>query len=121
VTIIGKFGLIGAPERQKDLLDNSTDYIELGDATVIREATMWWTFEMPIGNKAMTGRHRVLIDSSGIGLDNDYSFISEIDGVEFDVDVSGTTARLVIVTNGIGENPKMVYRLETLSRRHNEV
>ena len=116
MSLIGKFGVVGTPEQQLDLLDNNTEYLVLGDATILREITMWWTFELPVLDKAMTGKHRILIDSSGIGLDNDYSFIDEIDGVEFDVDISGTSARLKIVTSGLGENPKMVYRVETLSR-----
>ena len=116
MSLIGKFGVIGAPERQLDLLDNNTEYLVLGDATALREITMWWTFEMSTLNKAMTGRHRILIDGAGIGLDYDFSYLNEIDGIEFDVDISGTDARLKIVTSGLGENPKMVYRTETLSR-----
>jgi hypothetical protein len=116
MTLIGKFGVVGAPERQLDLLDNNTEYLVLGNATAIREFHMEWTFELPILDKAMRGKHRILIDGAGIGLEYDYSFLNEIRGVEFDVDILGTDARLKIVTSGLGENPKMVYRLESLSR-----
>jgi len=99
------------PEVQQDLLDNNTDYIVVGDKTVVRKVVLDYSFELPIAGRAITGRFTFNHDGSNVDLENAYNFIKPlIDGVAFSGAIVGNEIRLVIVTNSIGENPTIRYR-----------
>lgn len=116
MSLIGKFGLIGVPEEQRDLLDNNTDFIVLGDVSEIRGVQMEWTLELPISGRSMNGIFRIVHNGVDANLDNFYSYIGtdEIETITFGTQIVGSDLRLTIITSGIGENPKLRYRKQTL-------
>lgn len=95
---------------QKDLLDNNTDFVVVGDKTTDRVVILDYSFQLPIGGRELNGRIVLLHDGATAEIINNYSFIApEITTVTFGAAISGNDLRLTIVTSGIGENPKLVY------------
>lgn len=102
-------------ELQVDLLDNNVEQIVVGDATVHRKVVLNYSFELPIGNRALTGWFVFNHNGTVVDLDNQYSYTEpEIEGVEFEADISGNDIRLIVTTNLVGENPKLRYRISTV-------
>ena len=99
------------PVVRVDLTDNNTEYIVVGDKTVDRMVVLDYSYEMPIGGRAITGKFIFNQDGSLVNLDNDYSFVPpKPSGVTFSADLSGNDIRLKVVTNSVGENPTLKYR-----------
>lgn len=101
----------------RDLIDNNTDYIVVGNITTDRKVVLNYSYELPIADKAITGRLTLNHDGSSVNADNDYSFLDQavVDSVEMSAVIVGTELRWTIVTNGVGENPTVKYRRLSIS------
>ena len=115
MTSVAKFGRIGIENVQVDLTDNNTEYIVVGDATVDKEIRMDYSFQLPIGKRSISGQFVFTIDGITVGLEHEYSFIPpEMKVVTYSASIVGTEVRLTIVTDNVGENPKLVYRKDAV-------
>lgn len=104
-----------SPEIQVDLQDNNIEIIVVGDKTVFRKIIWNYSFELPIGDKALTGCFVFNHNGTNVDLDNHYSYIPpEITGVTFNASIVGNDIRLTVTTNGVGEHPKLRYRAVTI-------
>ncbi|MBN2256680.1 MAG: hypothetical protein JW704_02500 [Anaerolineaceae bacterium] len=111
MTAIVKFGPLSDEVYRRDLLDNATEYLIVGNIAVDRQICIEYTLDLPIGNRSQTGKIVIIQDADGVDLDHHYSFaIPEFDEVNFDVDISGTNIRLLIECTSLGENPVFLYR-----------
>ena len=100
-----------SPVIQQDLLDNNIDYIVVGTKTIDRKVILDYSFELPISGRSLVGQFTLVHNGVSVDVDNYYSFIEpEISGVTFGASIVGNEIRLVIVTNLVGENPKIRYR-----------
>jgi len=98
------------------LLDNSTDFIVVGDKTKERKVVLDYSYELPIAGKAITGTFVFNHDGTSVDLDNWYSFLDKsiTKSVTFGAVLSGSEIRLTIVTNSVGENPTIRYRRSSI-------
>ncbi len=104
-----------SPEIQVDLLDNDVKIIVVGDKTVFRKIVWNYSFELPIGDRALTGCFIFNHDGTSVDLDNSYSYVPpEITGVTFGASIVGNDIQLTVTTNSVGENPKIRYRAVTI-------
>lgn len=96
---------------RRDLNDNATEVLVIGDVGVSREIEIKYSFELPIAQRSQSGKLVITQSSLGVDLSHEYSFSEpEIDSVEFSAEVSGSDIRLRIVCTSIGENPVFQYR-----------
>lgn len=102
----------GGTTEQQDLLDNDSTYIVVGDKTTDKVVTVDYSFQLPISGRQRTGTLTVAHDGSTATIDEDYYYEDgdEITSVTFGTTISGNELRVTIVTSGVGENPKLVYR-----------
>ena len=115
MTAIAKFGPLSDEVYRRDLLDNNTDYLVVGDKTVDRMVLLEYSFELPIANRAHVGTLEFNHNGTSIVVVNEYTFLDPvIDGIEFGADFNGNQMRLVIVTSGLGENPTIKYRRSSI-------
>ncbi len=100
------------PIVQVDLLDNNVEVIVVGDKTVDRRIELEYSYELPIGGKAITGRFIFNHDGSSVDLDNGYTFLdnSITKTVTFSASIVGDDIRLIVTTSSVGENPTIKYR-----------
>lgn len=100
------------PFLQKDLFDNNTDSLIVGDTTDDTLITIDYIFKLPIADRSRTGRFVIIVEGTSADIGDDYWFVPpEITGVTFGVSVVGTDVVLDIVTNSVGENPTLYYRI----------
>lgn len=104
------------PTLQEDLTDNNSDYIVVGDKTVDKVVEVAYSFQMPISGRQRNGTLTLSHDGTSATLDENYFYEpgDEILSVTFGATISGDELRITIVTSGVGENPKLVYRKVTL-------
>jgi hypothetical protein len=107
---------LSLPVFRRDLLDNSTDYIVVGDTSIDRKISLEYSYELPIADKALTGTFVFNQNGSSVDLDNWYSFLDEslTENVVFGAVIVGTEIRLTIITNSVGENPTIKYRRNSI-------
>jgi hypothetical protein len=102
-------------ETQVDLQDNNVENIVVGDITLYRKIIWNYSFELPIGDRAIVGNFVFTHDGTNVDLENDYSYVSpEITGVVFSASIVGNNMQLTVTTSGVGENPKLRYRALTI-------
>lgn len=102
----------GGTSFQKDLTDNNSDWVVIGDKTTDKAILVDYSFQLPISGRQLAGQFMVHHDGTNVELDNAYNFlVPEVTGVTFAATIVGNDIRLTIVTASVGENPKMVYKL----------
>ena len=103
---------LSLPVFRRDLLDNSTDYIVVGDTGIDRKIILDYSYELPISGKALTGTFTINHDGTTIDLDNWFSYVDESleESVHFGAAIVGSEIRLTTITNSVGENPTIKYR-----------
>lgn len=112
---IAKFGILGGEILQRDLNDNATEYLVVGDKTVDRKIVLEYSFEMPIADRAHVGTLTLNHDGTGVVVDDFYTYVPPyIKGVSWGADFSGNNIRLIVITSGIGENPTIKYRRSSI-------
>jgi len=98
--------------QQKDLLDNNSDYMVVGDKTLDKVVLVDYSFQLPISGRQRNGLLTLSHDGTVPTIDEDYYYEigDEIVSVTFGATISGNDLRVTIVTASVGENPKLVYR-----------
>lgn len=115
MTLVARFGQLSDAVIRRDINDNATEAIVVGDSDEDRRVSIEYTLDLPISNKAQTGRIIIVQDSDGVDVDHHYSFEApELDEVIFTTDISGTDIRLLIQCISLGENPTFLYRLKSI-------
>ena len=99
---------------RQDLLDNNTDYLVVGDTSVDSLVTVQYAFRLPIADRGIRGVFTFLQEGATVELGDDYWYTTpEVTGVTFSASIVGTEIRLGIVTSGVGENPTLLYRIDS--------
>lgn len=93
-----------------DLLDNATDALVVGAISDVH-IKVDYALHLPIAKRTRYGVWQFVV-SGGVTLGDDYWFEApEIGGLTFNASVVGSDVRLDVITNGVGENPTLYYRI----------
>jgi len=113
---IAQAGLSG--EKTKDIQDNATTVIKIGEKDRDRSLTVWFTIAKQISDHVMSGSWLVINKTSSVELvDDELAFIDSdgpIEGLNVFTQFNSNDIELVIQANGVGENMKMTYEYGNL-------
>lgn len=115
MTVSITMGTIESSAIRRDLDATGIEYIVVGSISSDRQVTVEYSIELPASGRAITGT--VILNQDGIDVDlnNMYSYTEpEIETVLLSADILGTNLRLIVETNGLGENPVMTYKRTAL-------